>query len=76
MLANRCHEFWPSTGSPVYSPATSAPTLSAFMVCPFVPYMAPAQFAQMEYLYRVAYEQAKVQFATPATPRIPAFSLN
>src|SRR5262245_56312281 len=76
MLANRFRELWPSP-----EPATNSPTIcsampSAFVVCPFLPSITQVQFAQMEYLYRVAYEQARAQLATPTTPRIPAFSVN
>jgi len=76
MLANRFREFWPSTEPDTPSPAASGPVMSAFVVCPFVTCMTPVQFAQMAYLYRVAYEQAQAQLARPSAPRIPAFSLN
>jgi hypothetical protein len=76
MLANRFREFWPSTKPAAYSPTICAPAPSAFVVCPLLSCVTPTQFAQMQYLYRVAYEQAQAQIATPLTPRIPAFSLN
>src|SRR5262249_57472632 len=74
MLANRFREFWPST-EPAYLPAICAPAPSAFVVCSLPSCVTPTQFAQMEYIYRFAYEQAQAQaqVATPFTPRIPAF---
>ena len=76
MLANRFRDLWPSTEPAAYSPAICGPMPSAFVVCPFVSSMTPMQFAQMEYLYRVAFEHAQAQFATTSAPRIPVFSLN
>ena len=75
MLAHRLRELWPFEPA-TYTPAVCVPVPSAFVVWPLVPYATPGQFAQMEYLYRVAYEQAQAQTATPSTSRISAFSIN
>jgi hypothetical protein len=69
MLADRCREFWSST-----APISQA--FSAFVVCPVVPCMTPMQYAQMELVYRLAFEQAQAQVAKRISARVPAFSLN
>jgi hypothetical protein len=70
MLADRFREYWKS------AIPTPAPAFSAFVVCPLVQCMTPMQYAQMEYVYRLAYEQAQAQVAKPMSARLPAFSLN
>jgi len=69
MLADRLREFWSS-------PTPISPVLSAFVVCPVISCMSSMQYAQMELVYRLAYEQAQAQVPKPLIARAPAFSLN
>ena len=57
--------------------AASAPAAEwAFVPCPVVGFMAPAQLAFAQAVYRMAAEQTQEQLHEEATIRIPAFSMN
>jgi hypothetical protein len=76
MLVHRFRELF---DTPV--PATAAAALSpsaAFVLCPapVVFAMTAAHQAQVEYLYRLAFELAQAQVGRPRRSRWPAFSLN
>jgi len=76
MLVHRFRELW-NASEPV--PAPVAVGHSAAFVpcpCPVMFGMSAVQQAQVEYLYRLAFEQAQVQVAQARPTRWPAFSLN
>ncbi|MFO0806326.1 MAG: hypothetical protein U0791_24750 [Gemmataceae bacterium] len=56
--------------------AASAPAEWAFVPCPVVGFMAPAQLALAQAVYQLAAEQTREQLHEEATIRIPAFSMN
>jgi len=78
MLAHRFREFWSQTEPALPTTATAMNLISGFVFCPCpaIPFLSPMQHAQPEYLYRLAYEQARAQVGQSRTSRIPASSLN
>lgn len=57
--------------------ASSAPAAEwAFVPCPVVGIMAPAQLAYAQAVYRLAAEQTREQLHEETVIRIPAFSMN
>jgi hypothetical protein len=77
MSVHRFRELW---NTPEPTPAASVVgSMAAFVPCPSpVTFgMSAVHLAQVEYLYRIAFEQAQAQVAARARPsRWPAFSLN
>ena len=64
MLGNRFREYWGQSEDLLPAPAvTLAAPGAAFVLCPVFPSMNPVQHTQVEYLYRLAYEQARAQVA-------------
>jgi hypothetical protein len=76
MSVHRLRELWNSP-----EPVIAVPTVGHNAA--FVPYPCPVMFgmpamhqAHVEYLYRLAFEQAQAQVATARSSRWPAFSVN
>jgi hypothetical protein len=53
-----------------------APMESAFIPCPVVGFMAPAQLAHAQAIYQLAAELTREQLHEATATRIPAFSMN
>ena len=78
MLGNRFREFWGQSEDLLPGPAVAVAAPSAAFVqcpCPVFQAMSPVQQSQVEYLYRLAYEQAQAQVARRRT-RWAEFSRN
>lgn len=74
MSVHRFRELW---NSPEPEPtAIALGAFAAFIPCPVMYGMSMVQQAQVEYLYRLAYEQAQVQAVRAQPSRWPAFSVN
>jgi len=77
MSVHRFRELW---NTPESTPAAVAVgSMAAFVPCPcpMMFGMSAGHQAQVEYLYRLAFEQAQAQVAATLRPsRWPAFSLN
>jgi hypothetical protein len=76
MLVHRFRDLW---NTPEPTPAAVAVGSGAAFVpcpCPVMHGMSTVQQAQVEYLYRLAFEQAQAQVAMARPSRWPAFSLN
>ena len=76
MSVHRFRELW-NTPEPVTT-AVVVGSPAAFVPCPspMLLGMSAVQQAQVEYLYRLAFEQAQAQVALARSSRWPAFSLN
>ena len=76
MSVHRFRELWNSHQSIPAAPSIGS--AGAFFACPYpVAFgMAPIWQAQVEYLYRLAFEQAKAQVGRNRPDRWPAFSVN
>jgi hypothetical protein len=79
MSVHRFRELWNSSEqSHPYSRTALDVGHDAFVPCPcpVVLGMSAIHQAQVEYLYRLAFEQAQAQVAQARVSRWPAFSLN
>lgn len=72
MLVNRFREQLRS----ILPGAVQAPIECAFVPCPVVGFMAPAQLAHAQAIYRLAAELTQEQIQEATATRIPAFSMN
>jgi hypothetical protein len=73
MLTNRFQDYWNQTEFEV---AASADVAFVPCPCPIIQSMTSVQQAQMEQLYRLAYEQAQSQVNLDRRPRALDFSAN
>lgn len=75
MLTNRIQDYWSQfeTETPT---ETVAPAAFVPCPCPVMQSMNPVQHAQMERLYRLAYEQAQAQVELDRRARAFDFSAN
>lgn len=71
------HRFRELLKGPAPIPAAmSARPIASFVPCPMAFAMSPVHQAQVEYLYRLAFEQAQVQVARAGHQRWLGYSLN
>jgi hypothetical protein len=73
MLVNRFREQLRSIRPGAFEAASMD---CAFVPCPVVGFMAPAQLAHAQEIYRLAAELTREQLHEATTDHIPAFSMN
>jgi hypothetical protein len=76
MSVHRFRELWNSPERVATAPAVGHTAAFAPCPCPVGFGIPMANQAQVEYLYRLAFEQAQAQIALTWSGRWPAFSLN
>jgi len=74
MSVHRFRELW-NKPEPIAAVAAVGHA-AAFVPCPMAFGLPVVHQAQVEYLYRLAFEQAQAQLAEARPSRWPAFSLN
>jgi len=76
MLVHRFRELWNNSEAVATAPVAGHAAAFVPYPCPVAFGMPVAHQAQVEYLYRLAFEQAQAQVALARPSRWPAFSLN